>query len=385
MWLYLPACTPVAGLLPPAAISPRSQESAPSTSPLSGSFRRLNRACTWRTTRRTHSDWRRVWRKDASLRRLFGPTFARSPSSCSEAVRTWLSAAFPARISPSQASAAGSTGGGLASSFPSSAPFATYDPGTSTWKTSQLSLWDATSTPWQGRWPTSVLMRCGAAYERPTLARRMAGIAGGASPGTASNWPTPTGLDSTSTANHTASRSNQDSKHHDGVTLVDAARMWPTPQQADGERGSEAIRRKVNNPTLLGAARTNMRQWPTPSVADVTGSHMTRGGDRSMELLLPGMAQKLAEQWMTPNAQGGTGYMSGSNRDTWRPTLEGQVRGARPTLGSRVGHQVPLIEAPGPPSSPRTPGSRPQLSALFVEWLMNLPLGWTCICQDEEA
>ncbi len=30
--------------------------------------------------------------------------------------------------------------------------------------------------------------------------------------------------------------------------------------------------------------------------------------------------------WPTPNAQGGTGYMSGSNRDTWRPTLEGAVQ-----------------------------------------------------------
>src|SRR5262245_54541484 len=30
--------------------------------------------------------------------------------------------------------------------------------------------------------------------------------------------------------------------------------------------------------------------------------------------------------WPTPNAEGGTGYMSGSNRDTWRPTLAGAVQ-----------------------------------------------------------
>jgi DNA (cytosine-5)-methyltransferase 1 len=30
--------------------------------------------------------------------------------------------------------------------------------------------------------------------------------------------------------------------------------------------------------------------------------------------------------WPTPNAAGGTGYMSGSRRDTWRPTLEGAAR-----------------------------------------------------------
>jgi hypothetical protein len=30
--------------------------------------------------------------------------------------------------------------------------------------------------------------------------------------------------------------------------------------------------------------------------------------------------------WPTPNAEGETGYMSGSNRDTWRPTLVGAVQ-----------------------------------------------------------
>jgi hypothetical protein len=34
----------------------------------------------------------------------------------------------------------------------------------------------------------------------------------------------------------------------------------------------------------------------------------------------------------TPNAEGGTGYMSGSKRDTWRPTLETAVRGYLPVL-----------------------------------------------------
>jgi hypothetical protein len=30
--------------------------------------------------------------------------------------------------------------------------------------------------------------------------------------------------------------------------------------------------------------------------------------------------------WPSPNAEGGAGYMSGSNRDTWRPTLESAVQ-----------------------------------------------------------
>jgi len=43
--------------------------------------------------------------------------------------------------------------------------------------------------------------------------------------------------------------------------LKSAAAAWPTPQAADGERGTEWIgRREGNNPTLLGAARS----FPTP-------------------------------------------------------------------------------------------------------------------------
>jgi len=41
--------------------------------------------------------------------------------------------------------------------------------------------------------------------------------------------------------------------------------------------------------------------------------------------VLPIAGSASGYSWPTPNAQGGTGYMSGSNRDTWRPTLEGAV------------------------------------------------------------
>lgn len=39
------------------------------------------------------------------------------------------------------------------------------------------------------------------------------------------------------------------------------------------------------------------RLLPTPSVvADATGGHATRGGDRAVELLLPGVAREIAER-----------------------------------------------------------------------------------------
>ena len=39
-----------------------------------------------------------------------------------------------------------------------------------------------------------------------------------------------------------------------------------------------------------------------------------------------------SSSWPTANAMGGTGYMSGANRDTWRPTLAGAAQGLRPVL-----------------------------------------------------
>lgn len=43
-----------------------------------------------------------------------------------------------------------------------------------------------------------------------------------------SSWPTPQAVDSNGARNHTANRKNSRSEHHDGVTLNDALRMWPT-------------------------------------------------------------------------------------------------------------------------------------------------------------
>jgi hypothetical protein len=61
--------------------------------------------------------------------------------------------------------------------------------------------------------------------------------------------------------------------------------LLPTPTAADGDRTSEVYPR--GNPTLAGAL------LPTPSAADALGGHLTRGGDRSSELLLGGVVKTL--------------------------------------------------------------------------------------------
>jgi len=88
---------------------------------------------------------------------------------------------------------------------------------------------------------------------------------------------------------------------------------------------------------------------PTPSVADVTGGHMTRGGKRSGELLLNGIA---------------AGGFPGS-----RPPF-GAYQAAVDRAAWVLGRPAPCAVEPNPG------GSQPwRLSARFVEFMMMLPDG----------
>lgn len=351
------------------------------------------------------------------MRRLCGPTFARSQDENSEAVRTWWSGASPARTCPSPASAAGSTPGAAASSSTSCAPLTTYDPATSTWRTSQPSLWDASLTPFSGRWPTSGLMLAGAAYERPTLGRRMAAIGGGASRGTAHNWPTPdAGVinDGQDPATFHAWRAKMKEKHGNGnghgtplaIAAADAVQNWPTPTAGDSwtPSGDQSAERETNKHNLRGTALT-YDNWPTPSVADTMGGHLSRGGDRSEELLLPGMAQRVADQlaaWNTPRARdwkaGGFDSTLTDQTEKWStPRASDGEKGGPNQSWTAGGTPLPTqaVHLSGPLAQPIAgrgrPFSlggrtlRPQLSALFVEWLMGVPLGMTCVCAIGET
>ena len=316
-----------------------------------------------------------------------------------------------AQISASRASGPASEPSGVACSSISSEPLATYDLATSSWRTSQPSLWDGSSTPFTGRWPKSVLMLSGRVYEQPTLARLMAATGGGASRGTESRWPTVTRLDSTSTANKTARRSDPDSKHHDGTMLTDAARLWPTATTGDAESGQQkpsARRQGGENESLRVAAITAApRLWPTARAEDAesAGNHPgavdslkgaarlwaspkasdTRSGQVSDEVFEKN-SRPLTEQatramdklWATPEAADGS--RGSETHVRGNPTLLGD---ARRSMASQSGHLAQTIETAGPTSSS---GGRTSpllcLNPLFVEWLQfgRSGIGLTCIC-----
>ena len=104
-----------------------------------------------------------------------------------------------------------------------------------------------------------------------------------------------------------------------GTPLSIAIRLLPTPRvQAHGAAAAPEPPGR-HGPNLMTAVTVLL---PTPDATH--GRETTR-----TSTLLPGVARSLLP---TPTAEGGTGYMSGSNRDTWRPTLESAVKGYLPVL-----------------------------------------------------
>jgi hypothetical protein len=170
---------------------------------------------------------------------------------------------------------------GRARVFGASTPawLASYDPATSSWRTSQLSLLGGLAE-FSATWPRSGMTRSGTAFRlqplvpltdatgsglwpTPNAADGLGGrissdetILRGTRPSGAKVQvtlreairrreliPTPTHGDSKSAANLTAGRNDPNSQHHSGTTLTDYVRLWPTPTHRLGtQRGAQAKR-----------------------------------------------------------------------------------------------------------------------------------------------
>ena len=133
-----------------------------------------------------------------------------------------------------------------------------------------------------------------------------------------------------------------------GTPLAIAVQLLPTPTAADGEGGPRALppkrtsRGKDHGPRLRDVVPQLL---PTPSVADGTGGHLTRSGERSSEMLLPGVARRLTRS-------SGVAFAPAVAR--WEHI---------------TGRLAPHPTEPAPQGGAR-------LSAVFVEWMMGLPAGW---------
>ncbi len=244
--------------------------------------------------------------------------------------------------------------------------------------------------------------------------------------GLASVWPTPTAGDSK--ASGSAAYPTTET-HQQGTTLTDAAvrqSQWATPGASDGEKGgphsrdssgslhlaSQALRRPAPSesawptPTVQdaennGATSQQKRntpplnalasQWPTPNTPnggrsmapkEVANKGATERGKRQVGI------ESVARIWPTPTSQESTGYMSGTNRDTWRPGLAAAAKGMKPsptrpapTTQTDGESTSPSGLEPSPPSpSPISRRAGRVLNPRFVEALMGWPQNWTRVC-----
>ena len=178
--------------------------------------------------------------------------------------KPWMSSAggFPAPIFrwPVRAPASPARTRDSGASTPDS--FASYDPATSSWRTSQRCLfegWDECSETW----PRAGMTRSGTAYPLRPLAPLTAVTDSGL-------WPTPTRVD----GEHPGRVKH---KPHQQFALSMAVQRWPTPRAADWKGAvspTDCTARRVasGEANLCEAVQKSMRMWPTPTVQDASNN-----------------------------------------------------------------------------------------------------------------
>lgn len=215
-------------------------------------------------------------------------------------------------------------------------------------------------------------------------------------------WPTPR---SSANENRTTRPAPSHGNGHGSTLAGEAAAFWPTVSARDW-KGSPNELRTGNARPLNEVAKT----WGTPSTMDARGREYTRdGGKKGKER--PALTGQ-ASTWGTPRATDGT---KGG---------PGQLVGGEPALTNQACNFLSRPQAPasatfGPPSSRairsslrrylattepglrvelralirmsisarkagwcreyQRPCERRQLNALFAEWLMGWPRGWTLV------
>lgn len=154
---------------------------------------------------------------------------------------------------------------------------------------------------------------------------------------------------------------------------MSASSSWPTATALNRPRSPETMekcaafrKRNANQNTVPIYLEEVAIQWETPSVAVTAGTRLTRGGDRSSELLLSGQAVAAAEHWSTPKASDG---------EKGGPNMRGS-KGDQP-LPAQAAHWPDPCSLPDrpTPSGEKSSETRRRLNPLFVEWLMGWPEG----------
>ncbi|MFN7608946.1 MAG: hypothetical protein ACK5PJ_06435, partial [Ralstonia sp.] len=179
---------------------------------------------------------------------------------------------------------------------------------------------------------------------------------------------------------------------------------WPSPQAMDGNKGSLGPRPHDTGVSLPQRMAAALRQWPTPTVADVQGGRKHRSGARSDEPLLNGLltqagsafagtppaeiatdaivsvtasvlptdgsGQTTTAGWSTPSARCGKGSRTPNGSKHVRPggqMLNGQIV----ETADAMDHSGPM-----PNGSSATTAKRGAPNPVFACWLMGFPDAW---------
>lgn len=211
-----------------------------------------------------------------------------------------------------------------------------------------------------------------------------------------SSWPT-------ATANMVTGAGS--SGRDGGDNLQTAVATWPTLVVLDRPRSPETLakcadfrKRNANQNTVPLYLGEVAQQWETPSVAVTAGSRLSRGKDRSSELLLTGQAIAVSA-WPTPAARDHKGSgtaifrQDGKSRMDmldWKaergfslPPVPTTPPGSRSSDPRRISLRLYLMLMWPKPLSfgklRRWAGrvTRSKLNPSFVDWMHGWPSEWT--------
>lgn len=237
------------------------------------------------------------------------------------------------------------------SGLSSPVPLAHYDPDTSSWRTSQGSLFEGWET-YSETWPRSGMTLSGTLYLLPPLVPRISATESGSSVGPNSQglWPTPV-----------AAGDHATMYAQGGMSLGYAARLWPTPNAWDpsGTRTlpegttpqgmtPEGRKKQVGLANAVEAVESG--RWPTPTRSDAVGGPGTSGRLGGENL------RTAVARFPTP----AVAMHKGSSLNAM----------TRKTGASRHNDRLDYSVEEGRIAHGR-------LNPTWVEWLMGFPLGWT--------
>ena len=392
MWLHVPTTSCPSALASEAS----SLESASRDQALAAS-------ATWRGKSLPPRGWSRVCKTGPFTRLLSGLTSP--PSTACLGVASWIASLRATRVSqtasPERASEKTTTAG---CSTTSSASLMKFGLLVSSERTSLGTRTDSlrpSSRHWK-EWVTALRLEysqraapepvtsASASSSWPTATVNMVTGAGSSGRDGGDNlqtavamWPTATVMDHARSPGANFTTTN--------ITLNHAIATWSTPRATDGEKGGPNQSFGAGGTPLPSQAA----QWETPSVAVTAGSRLSRGGERSSELLLTGQAIAVSA-WPTPAARdhkgSGTAITRADGKSRmdmldWKaergfslPPVPTTPPGSRSSDLRRVALRLWLMSMSRSPSSLKgwvRKVSRPKLNPSFVDWMHGWPSEWT--------